>query len=138
MSPQRPPGTKTYDWDSSSLEAIPAQTPPATPFVSQPPLIHKVSSTFVRPHLPLVSLLLSCSGLAYFNFTFALVTTVALVSAFFKVLATTFTHPHKFRNKTEDIGNSQNSALGFKTCGVFAHPDGSRPAVRTSFSTLEG
>ncbi|KAH9167314.1 hypothetical protein EDB89DRAFT_2125817 [Lactarius sanguifluus] len=102
--PQRPPGLKTIGSVSTRLEVT-----PATPFVSQsqqPPLDFEVSST-LGPRFQLTSPPLppSRSGLACFNFTFALVTTAALVSTLINVSAALLTYTRKFWSKqdTSDI-----------------------------------
>ncbi|KAH9023624.1 hypothetical protein EDB85DRAFT_2151048 [Lactarius pseudohatsudake] len=112
--PQRPPRIKTLNSVSSSLEVTSAPTSPATPSVPQPrePLmVYEVMPTLTL-HLPLASpsSTPSRSGLAYFNFAFALVST-ALVSTLINVSKALSTHSRKLWSKYEDFGNSQIATL---------------------------
>ncbi|KAH9174277.1 hypothetical protein EDB89DRAFT_1904744 [Lactarius sanguifluus] len=125
--PQQPPGFKTVGSDCSTLEVTPAPASPTTPSVPQPresPLVYyEVSSTLAAPRFSLTSppLPLSRSGLTYFNFALALVSTAVFVSTLLNISKTLSTHASKLWSKNQDTGNSQNSTPGYKTGNDLAH-----------------
>ncbi|KAH9171667.1 hypothetical protein EDB89DRAFT_2243346 [Lactarius sanguifluus] len=113
-TPPRLPELKTIGSVSTQLEVT-----PATPFVSQsqqPPLDFEVSST-LGPRFQLTSPPLppSRSGLACFNFTFALVTTAVLVSTLINVSTALLTYTRKFWSK-QDISDIRIDTLKASSC----------------------
>ncbi|KAH9170473.1 hypothetical protein EDB89DRAFT_2188133 [Lactarius sanguifluus] len=119
--PQRPPRIKMLDLDSSPLEVTSAPTSPAIPFVPQSqelPTVHEVSSTFAPPLTLSPPLRLSCSGLIYFNFVLALISTAVFISTLLNISKTLSTFTRKLWSKNQD---SQNSTPGYKTGNDLAH-----------------
>ncbi|KAH9165401.1 hypothetical protein EDB89DRAFT_2233440 [Lactarius sanguifluus] len=121
---QRLPELKMIGSISTQLEVTPAPASPAIPFVPQSQelsTVHEVSLTLV-PRFPLTSppLTLSHSGHARFHFAFIFITTAVLVSAFFNISATLFTHTSKFRGK-QDIIDIRIDTLKASSCDAFTH-----------------
>ncbi|KAH9008244.1 hypothetical protein EDB83DRAFT_2531940 [Lactarius deliciosus] len=117
--PQRPPGLKAVGLVSSPLDITPAFVLSTPRLGCQAQLIYEAPSMLAprfsptSPPLPL-----SRFGLARFNSTLNLVTTVVLISALIKTIPT---FARKLWNKKEDLGGSQNGA--FKTselCNISA------------------
>ncbi|KAH9167494.1 hypothetical protein EDB89DRAFT_125211 [Lactarius sanguifluus] len=119
--PQRPPGIKTFNLDSSPLEVtLPPAFESPTPFVpqSQQPLqVYEVSSTLVAPrfsHTP-TPRLQSGFSFARLTLTLSFVTIAALVSVLLNVSKIPSTHERKL-SKIKDLGSNWK-----KTPSDFAH-----------------
>ncbi|KAH9177131.1 hypothetical protein EDB89DRAFT_2065316 [Lactarius sanguifluus] len=113
---QRPPRIKTLGSESFPLKiALPIASSVPRRRCQEPSLHHEVPSIKQLPLAPHPSLFHSSGPLrrtpVRFNFTFVLITMAVLVSAFFNISATLFTHTRKFWSKIEDFGNNQNGNL---------------------------
>ncbi|KAH9173267.1 hypothetical protein EDB89DRAFT_2158406 [Lactarius sanguifluus] len=105
---QRPPGLKTFNSDSSTLEITPQSPPLASSVPQQSQELSLVYGT--SPPLPL-----SRFGLTH-NFALAIVITTAFVSTLINLLKTLPTHLRKFWSKNQDTSNSQNGIP--KACNI--------------------
>ncbi|KAH9036801.1 hypothetical protein EDB85DRAFT_2288079 [Lactarius pseudohatsudake] len=121
-SPTKPPPPETLtSMPAHSLPSLhlspgelccnPVLKPFSTPASSYHPelsLLSLVTPTLI-PHLPLASpsSTLSRSGLTYFNFVFALISTAVLVLTLLNISKTFSTFVCKVQDKRQDIGNSQ-------------------------------